>query len=103
MTDRIDELSPRARWFLECFDEIDLADICASGEAAAAKAQEAITRVRALHQPDPDGRTGYQPDDDDTPGAYGGIAQACQECGSSDQAVRWPCPTLRAIDPQEQP
>jgi hypothetical protein len=58
-----------------------------------------IAQVRALHQPDPDGRTGYQPDADDTPGAYGDIAQACRECGSSDLAVRWPCPTILALDP----
>jgi hypothetical protein len=63
-------------------------------------ARAAIARVRALHVPDPRGRSGFHPDDDDTPGAYGEIASACQECGSSDLAVRWPCPTIQAIDGQ---
>jgi hypothetical protein len=84
---------------MENFDELDLAEICATNETAAAKAQATIARVRALHQPDPNGRSGYKPDDDDTPGAYGDIAQACQECGSSDLAIRWPCPTILALDP----
>lgn len=44
MTSRYDELSPRARWFTENFDELDLADICANNEAAAAKAQAAAIR-----------------------------------------------------------
>lgn len=55
MTSRYDDLSPRARWFMQNFDELDLADICASNEAAAAKAQaahlrdqSALTRIR-LH------------------------------------------------------
>jgi hypothetical protein len=48
VTDRIDELSDRGRWFLESFDEIDLADICASSEAAAAKAQAALVRDQAV-------------------------------------------------------
>jgi hypothetical protein len=44
MTDRYDELSDRARWFLENFDELDIAELCASKEAA-------IERVRAHRQP----------------------------------------------------
>lgn len=48
MTNRYDELSDRARWFLNNFDEIDLADICANNETAATKAQEALARVQAL-------------------------------------------------------
>jgi hypothetical protein len=51
MTDRYDELSERARWFLNNFDEIDLADICANNETAATKAQEALARVRELAGP----------------------------------------------------
>jgi hypothetical protein len=42
-------------------------------------------------------RSGWRPDDDDTPGAYGTIEQACMECGSQDLAVRWPCPTIRLL------
>lgn len=48
MSDRIDELGERARWFLGQFDEIDLADLCASEETAMVKAQAAISRVRQL-------------------------------------------------------
>ncbi|RRQ81523.1 hypothetical protein [Streptomyces griseofuscus] len=40
MSDRIDELSERARWFLSEFDEIDLAAICASEEASAKEARQ---------------------------------------------------------------
>lgn len=51
MTSRYSDLSPRARWFLENFDELDIADICATNEAAAAKAQaEAIRDQAALAQ-----------------------------------------------------
>lgn len=64
----------------------------------AEKAEAAIERVRALHVPARGGRSGYQPDDDDTPGAYGHIASACEECGSQDLAVRWPCPTIQALE-----
>lgn len=53
--------------------------------------------VRALHQPT-NGRTGWDPDEDDTPNAYGPIARACTSCGSNDLAVRYPCDTLRALD-----
>lgn len=45
MTGRYDELSDRARWFMENFDEIDLADICASNEAAAERLRQGITDV----------------------------------------------------------
>jgi hypothetical protein len=48
MTDRIDQLGERARWFLQNFGEIDLADICASQEAAAERAAVTIARVQNL-------------------------------------------------------
>ncbi|WP_405747741.1 hypothetical protein [Streptomyces canus] len=48
MTDRYEELSDRARWFLNNFDEVDLADTCASQEASNQKRQEAIDRVHHL-------------------------------------------------------
>ncbi|MFI1701986.1 hypothetical protein ACH419_39400 [Streptomyces bobili] len=38
-TNRYDELSDRARWFMQNFDELDLADICASTEAAKKQAE----------------------------------------------------------------
>ena len=48
MTNRYDELSDRARWFMENFDELDLAELCASKEASAARAEAAIDRVRVV-------------------------------------------------------
>jgi hypothetical protein len=62
MTSRYDELSDSARWYIENFDEIDLADLCASKETSlarirdqaevanvrAAKAEAALARVRDL-------------------------------------------------------
>jgi hypothetical protein len=59
-------------------------------------AEAAIARVRKLHQPDPDVRAGWK--SDANPAAYGRIAQACAQCGAVDLAVRWPCPTIRALD-----
>jgi hypothetical protein len=47
VTSRYDELGPRALWFLQNFDELDLADLCANNEAAAAKAQAALVRDQA--------------------------------------------------------
>jgi hypothetical protein len=47
VTSRYDDLSPRARWFLQNFDEIDLADTCASHEAAAERAQAQLVRDQA--------------------------------------------------------
>lgn len=51
MTSRYDALSDRARWFLNNFDEIDLADICAAHEASNQTREAAIDRVRALRDP----------------------------------------------------
>jgi hypothetical protein len=48
VTDRIDGLSDRARWFLNNFDEIDLADLYASQEASNQTREAAIIRIRAL-------------------------------------------------------
>ncbi|MFJ9799875.1 hypothetical protein [Streptomyces sp. NPDC101145] len=67
-----------------------------------AELEAALDRVRALHQPTPG--AGFGPDDDPTPGAYGHIAQACTSCGTADEfAVRWPCPTIRALDGPARP
>lgn len=58
---------------------------------------QALNRVRKLHRP-VEG-VGWGPDDDDTPGAYGAISRACSSCGHEDEyAIRWPCPTIRALD-----
>ncbi|MFI6560362.1 hypothetical protein [Streptomyces sp. NPDC050534] len=48
MTDRYEQLSDRARWYLNNFDEIDLADICASQEASNRAREETIERVRTV-------------------------------------------------------
>jgi hypothetical protein len=54
MTDRYAELSDRARWFLDNFDEIDLADICANNEKAAetraAELEKAEKRLLLAHK-----------------------------------------------------
>ncbi|MFP3986921.1 hypothetical protein U9R90_05340 [Streptomyces sp. E11-3] len=49
MTNRHEELSDSARWFLENFDEIDLADLCASKEATIARIRDRaeVASVRA--------------------------------------------------------
>jgi hypothetical protein len=47
VTSRYDDLGPRALWFLENFDEIDLADTCATNEAAAERTQAALIRDQA--------------------------------------------------------
>lgn len=66
--------------------------IARNDPAAVLRRTQADKRQVARHHPER--RSGYQPDDDDTPGAYGIISQACAECGSQDLAVHWPCPTL---------
>lgn len=66
-------------------------------KAKLAEAGVAVNRVRELHQP-VEG-VGYDCDEDDTPGSYGRIAQVCSSCGTSGKyGVRWPCPTLAALD-----
>lgn len=72
--------------------------------ARAEQAEARIAAVRELHQP-VTGYTGWGPDNDATRGAYGPISQACSACGSEDDAVRWPCGTIRALGapPEPQP
>ncbi|WP_369167821.1 hypothetical protein AB5J49_08090 [Streptomyces sp. R28] len=48
MSDRINQLSARAQWFLQNFDEVDLADICASHEASNKAREEALDRIRQV-------------------------------------------------------
>jgi hypothetical protein len=60
--------------------------------ARASKAEAALDRVRALHQPVKG--LGYR-----AGGSYGHIEQACTTCGTSGEyAIPWPCDTIRAID-----
>ncbi|MFB7845486.1 hypothetical protein ACFC34_00420 [Streptomyces sp. NPDC056053] len=64
------------------------------------RAQDTIARARALHQPTEG--LGFGCDEDDTPGSYGDIAQACTSCGTAGEyGVRWPCPTIRALAEQQ--
>ncbi|MFJ8855138.1 hypothetical protein [Streptomyces sp. NPDC102437] len=61
------------------------------------RTEAALARVRALHQPTQG--LGFGCDED--PRSYGDIAQACTSCGKADEyGVRWPCPTIRALDEQ---
>jgi hypothetical protein len=48
VTNRYDELSERARFFLENWDEIDLAEICASGDRESATLKAKLDRVREI-------------------------------------------------------
>ncbi|MFF3151850.1 hypothetical protein [Streptomyces sp. NPDC057910] len=50
MTSRYDQLDVRARFFLDSWDEIDLAEMCASSETAAKRQQATIDRVRKIAQ-----------------------------------------------------
>lgn len=52
---------------------------------------EAIAAVSALHRPVTD-RTGW-----DGKGGYDDVTPACAACGSDDNAVSWPCPTMQAL------
>ncbi|MEU9760257.1 hypothetical protein AB0D98_10915 [Streptomyces sp. NPDC047987] len=62
-------------------------------------AQAALAGARALHQPTEG--LGFGCDEDETPGSYGDIAQVCTSCGTaSEYGVRWPCPTIRALNEQ---
>lgn len=45
---RHDDLSDRARWFLNNFDEVDLADLCASAEASNKAREATLARIAAL-------------------------------------------------------
>lgn len=56
----------------------------------------AIAAVRELHQPVTD-RTGWLSD-----GTYDSFKSACSTCGAPDNAVAYPCPTIRALDGTEQ-
>jgi hypothetical protein len=87
MTNRYDGLSDRARWFLNNFDEIGLADICAAQEASNQTRDAANARVRALHHRN-----------ENT-----GDCEHCSEHDYPDYAVPWPCPTIAALDPKDTP
>jgi hypothetical protein len=77
---------------------LDWVKAVTTAQRRAEQAEAKLERVRALHFPARGGRSGWNPDDDDTPGAYGHISSACEECGSQDLAVRWPCPTIQALE-----
>lgn len=54
---RYSELSPRAHWFLENFDELDLAEFCAGSE----RTEAVLARIReAAHIADDEDVTDWQ-------------------------------------------
>lgn len=67
--------TPAAEALLAAFDETQLAEMLASASAR-------IKSVRALHQQD---------------------YNECVWCSTNDRHVAWPCPTIRALDGEEQP
>lgn len=56
------------------------------------EAEAKVAAVRVLHRPVTD-RTGW-----DGSGGYDEVSPACTACGSEDNAVAYPCPTVRALD-----
>lgn len=68
-------VSPAAEALLVAFDEVQLAEMHAAASAR-------IKAVRALHQQEYD---------------------ACAWCSTNDRHVPWRCPTIRALDGQDQP
>lgn len=56
------------------------------------EAEAKVAAVRVLHRPATD-RTGW-----DGSGGYDAVSPACAACGSEDNAVAWPCPTVRTLD-----
>jgi hypothetical protein len=88
VTSRYDELSERARFFLENWDELDLAEMCASGEATARQTKAAIARIRTLHQQ-------YR-------SVYDDATDSCAHCNQiSGDVIPWPCPTIDALNGAE--
>jgi hypothetical protein len=85
---RYDDLSPRALWWLQNLDELDLAESCAYCEAV-------LERIRQLHRPvDYRGQT------------------ICAECSSLDPngdstdnppVPHDQCATLKALQPPKEP
>lgn len=69
------DLTPAAEALLAAFDETQLAETLASASAR-------IKSVRALHQREYD---------------------ACAWCSTNDRHVAWRCPTISALDGEDQP
>ncbi|MDJ0460620.1 hypothetical protein [Streptomyces sp. H27-C3] len=67
--------TPAAQALLVSFDEVQLAEMIASASAR-------IKRVRALHKQE---------------------YNTCDWCSTNDRYADWPCPTIRALDGEEQP
>jgi hypothetical protein len=69
------DISAPAQALLVAFDEVQLAEMHAAASAR-------IKRVRALHQQE---------------------YNACEWCSTNDRHASWPCPTILALDGEEQP
>lgn len=61
------------------------------GLSKQAAARQVVEAVLLLHVPT-DERSGWV-----APGEYESMPSACEQCGSQDLAVVWPCPTLVAV------
>lgn len=73
-----DDLSPRARWFVENFDELSIAEMLASHEAQ-------VARVKRLHEP-------YR-------SVYDTGGNSCAHCNRiSGYAVPYPCDTIKTLE-----
>lgn len=68
------DLTPAVAALLIAFDEIQLAEMHAAASAR-------IKQVRALHQRQ---------------------YEECTWCSTNDRHTAWPCPTIRALDGEEQ-
>lgn len=78
MSSAYDELSPRARWFMENFDDLGRAEMIASYEAQ-------VARIKQLHEPY---RSVYDTD-----------GNSCSHCNRiSGYAVPFPCDTIKALE-----
>ena len=82
-------------WFQALSDEIAEHVVYNSPESVLRRCA-ADRKLLASHQPM--AGIGYEPDDDDTPGAYGDIARACSSCGTvNEYAVHFPCHVVRTL------
>jgi hypothetical protein len=89
-------------WHTTCTGCARLLDKLYAADMAREQAEAAVVRVRALHQPTEG--MGSNCGEDPTPGSYGRIAQVCTSCGTSgEHGVRWPCPTIQALDADDEP
>ena len=93
--DRLADYENRITWHTTCGSCARILDSSIRETERAERAEAAIARIRALHQPQPDG-SGF-PD-----------SNHCTTCSTNggdgyQYLVPWPCPTIAALTPQETP